>query len=406
MKKLIIFGFVALYLVALMPMSIAKAQTAVDRTASFAFSPGSGNVALDANDQFSVDINFDTGGKPISGLDVTVTFNPSEVTYISHTMDYSVLNGAKVPFPSSSSGTLVASSFIQLPAIGETAQYVTGSGRVATLVFAKASTNTSNTATFNFGMVPGATNDNTSITSPDYVDFDILGFAPSATLTFTGSVGGTSPNITDFTPHNGLHDEDVIMVINGANFSSTQGTVLIGTRSAVISSWSDNQIYIIVPQNPNITNTDSGPHQVKITRTDGEFATADSYIYLADVGTGGGTVPQITSIDPRSGEEGTDVVIDVWGNNFGRAVGTFSMSTLGSRVLSWAEDHIVVTAYASRVDVTQDTWYPITVTRTDGLSDTYHGFMVKTGIGVIPLIGGLLLFNGGAAILVKRKWFS
>lgn len=415
MKKLIIFSFVALYLVALMPISIAKAQTAADRTASFAFSPSSGNIELNSSGQFSVDINVDTGGKKISGVDVTVTFNSNEVTYISGTVDTSFLKGNPYPFPTSSTGTLRAGAFIPL---GDPAVYVTGTGKIGTLVFAPAVTNgvrNTTTATFNFAMVDGATDDNTSVVSPDYPNFDILGSAPSATLTFVDYTNGDSnlPSITSFSPHEGLHDTDVIMVINGTNFTDTEGNVYIGTRSAIISSWSDSQIYIIVPQNPDVTDSDSGPHQVKVTRTDGENATADGYTYLAQPSTDGngsngtnGSYPNITSIAPRSGEEGYDVVVDIWGDNFGSFAGTFSMGSLGSRVLSWADGHIVVTAYGSGVNISEDTWYPITVTRTDGLSDTFHGFMVTTGIGFIPLLGGLLILNGGAAILVKRKWFS
>lgn len=407
MKKLIIFSFVALYLVALIPASLARAQST---PASLAFSPSGGDVELNDSGQFSIDITVNTGGERISGVDMTILYDTNEVTYISGTVINTFLTGTAMSFPSSNtSGTLQAGAIITA---GVPMPYVIGTGTIGRLVFTPAATNTTDTATFDFAMVAGATNDNTSVVSPDYPNFDILGSAPSATLTFVDNVSGdngTLPNITGFNPHEGLHDVDVIMVINGTNFGSAEGDVYIGTRSAEISSWSSTQIYIIVPQNPDVTNTDSGVHQVKVIRTDGEEDTISGYIYLAEPSTGGGTdgtSPNITSIAPRSGEEGYDVVIDVWGTNFGSSVGSFSMGSLGSRVISWQNDHIVVTAYGSRVDVTQDTYYPITVTRTDGLSDTYHGFMVTTGIGLIPLLGGLLVLNGGAAILVKRKWFS
>lgn len=321
MKKLIIFSFVALYLVALVPVSIAKAQTT---PASLAFNPGSGDVELNDNGQFSIDITVNTGGEEISGVDMTIFYDTSEVTYISGTVIHTFLTNTAMSFPSSNtSGTLQAGATITP---GDPMPYITGTGTIGRLVFAPAATNTTDTATFDFNMIAGATNDNTSVVSPDYPNFDILGSAPSATLTFVDNVGpviGTLPNITSFTPHEGLHDADVIMVINGTNFGTSEGDVYIGTRSATISSWTSTQIYIIVPKNPDITDTDSGLHQVKVIRTDGEEDITSGYIYLAAPSTGGGTDP-----------------------------------------------------------------------------------IASTGIGFIPLLGGLFMFNGGAAILVKRKWFS
>lgn len=405
MKKLIIFSFVALYLVALMPISIAEAQT---RPASLNFSPSSGNIELNSSGQFSVDINVDTGGEQISGVDMTILYNTSEVTYISGIVINTFLTNTAMTFPNSNtSGKLQAGVTITASSSGEPKNYVTGTGTIGRLTFTPATTNTTDTATFSFNKIDDKTDDNTNVVSPDYPNFDILGSAPSATLTFVDYTPPitTAPTITSFTPHEGLHDADIVMIINGTNFTDTEGNVYVGTRSATISSWSDSQIYIIVPQNDSITDTDSGPHQVKVTRTDGKNATADGYIYLA-TDEPSSDYPNITSIAPRSGEEGYDVVIDVLGVNFGSSAGTLSMGSLDSNVISWSDNHIVITAYGSRIDVSQDTWYPVTVTRTDGLSDTYHGFMVTTGIGFIPLLAGLFILNGGAAILVKRKWFS
>jgi len=407
MKKLLTISLAALYLIGL-PLSVSAQTTPTGsgtRPARLYYSPGTGTVTVNASNQFSTAVVVNTGGEYSSGADVIVTFNTSELEFISGSYATGFYPSQAVsmssPSMANSTGRIMMAPVILAPATGESPVYKNGTGTIANLTF-ESKISVGSTTTLNFDFTLGSTTDtNVAGFDTNGDPADILGEVTSATYTIAVASVGDDPSIDSINPTSGQANTDVIMHIYGSNFDTATGSVYIGTRSASITSWADTEIVIVVPQ-VTITS-DSGPHQVKIKRADSKEATYDGYIYLVPVVSNN---PYITSIVPNEGEKGTDVIVDIYGQNFGSAQGNISMSSLSSSIISWSDNKVVVKAYCSSVNISNDKLYPVTLTRTDGKSNTYHGFMVRTGIGFIPLFGGLILFNGAAAYLVKRKWFT
>lgn len=283
MKKLLTISLAALYLIGL-PISVG-AQTAPigsgTKPARLYFSPASGTVAVNASNQFSTAVVVNTNGDYSSGADVIVTFNTSELEFISGSYVTSFYPSQAVsmssPSTANSSGRIMMAPVILAPATGESATYSNGTGTIANLTFeSKVSINSAVTLDFDFTL--GSTTDtNVAGFDTNGDPADILGGVTSATYTIVA--GDDSPSISSINPTSGLANTDIIMHIYGSNFDTTTGSVYIGTRSASITSWADTEIVIVVPQITITSN--SGPHQVKIRRTDGQEATYIGYTYLA-----------------------------------------------------------------------------------------------------------------------------
>lgn len=101
------------------------------------------------------------------------------------------------------------------------------------------------------------------------------------------SVLSTDPVISYLSPNFGRADTDVVVTIVGTNFlptGTTRNTVYFNTYPAVVSDWTDTQIKVTAPRLGAISGDVT--YTVRVTRSDGKFATA-SYTYLAPGSTGG-----------------------------------------------------------------------------------------------------------------------
>lgn len=126
--------------------------------------------------------------------------------------------------------------------------------------------------------------------------------------------------------------------------------------------------------------------------------------YTFKEGGGDDTDPYIDSIVPEEGDEDTETELVIYGGNFGTEDGHVYIGTRLATVIDWTDDEITVTVPA--ISVNRDTQYQVKVKRTDNKTAIYQWFtIVDTGLASI-LWMGLIPFNGAAAILIKRRWFT
>jgi hypothetical protein len=125
-----------------------------------------------------------------------------------------------------------------------------------------------------------------------------------------------------------------IQFIEGNSFGDTQLTSLVSLNGtpAPISSWSNNQIGIRIPQ-----GTSLGTATVQVTTSLGSSNTLTFSVVAA---------PVFTALTPTSGPVGTQVTIT--GTGFGGATGEDNFVTIGAGgpplpVTSWSDTQVVVT---------------------------------------------------------------
>lgn len=316
MKKLLTIGLTVLYLMAL-PLSNVHAQSAT-APASMYFAPASGEtVYIDTSDEFTIDVKVDTGQANSSGADVWVTFDSSEVNFVSGVYPTSSTFYPSTPFtmPSASSantnGIIRMTRTVSVPASeDDDFDYTNGVGTFATLKF-KALVDVGETVTFDFDFTLGCTTDS-NVVAGDVLDTDLLGQATPSTLTIART-----------------------------------------------------------PPTPPV-----------------------------------GDDPYITSIQPDRGNEGTNVVVHIFGRNFNTEEGNVHIGTWSSSVITWTDAEITITVIGKDVFVDQNTQYPVKVARADGKEAIYDGYtFVDTGLPLMIWLGFVPL-NGALAILIKRRWFS
>lgn len=307
MKKLISISLAILYFITL-PFA-ANAQSGT-QPAKIYFDPGDGEkVYLDSKDQFKVDVVIDTGGEDSSGADVIVTFDNTEVEFVSGSYIRDFYPNSAVSITSSSVAN--ANERIEMAMVIEGSEdpvYSNGVGRFATLTFG-ALVDVGETVTLDFDFTSGSTVD-TNVAGKDVSNPEILGQALSATLT------------------------------------------------------------------------------------------------IAEASSGGDDDPEITYIEPDEGNEGTNVVVHIYGKNFDPEEGTVHIGTWSSSVISWTDTEIVITVIGKNVFVDKNTQYPVKVTREDGKEALYNGYtFVDVGLPIIAWFG-FVPINGALALVVKKKWFS
>lgn len=144
------------------------------------------------------------------------------------------------------------------------------------------------------------------------------------------TVGGVNaaPTITSLSPTSGPVGSSV--TITGNNFGSYQGPSWVGFNgaSASVTSWSNTQIVVPVP------NIATGTANVAVT-VGGVASNVVSFNITS-------TPPAITNLSPNSGPVGTSVTIT--GTNFGSFQGPNQVSFNGANapVTSWSNAQIVV----------------------------------------------------------------
>jgi len=233
-----------------------------------------------ANPNFTVNLVINTNGtSTTSGADAIVTFDPTEVQYVSAlkpaTNDFYGTDGLIVRnTTNASTGTVEIGTSVN-PEVSATA-YPTGTGNIATLTF-RPLVAVGETVTLNLGFTSlGATTDSNVISS---AGTDILSAGSTAVLTIAAAPAG-APTITGISPTSGDQNLEQSVTITGTNFG-TQGTnskVYIGSYLATVTSWTDTQIIVDVPAQPQLTA--SSTWQVKVHREDGIEGTYTGYTYL------------------------------------------------------------------------------------------------------------------------------
>lgn len=140
------------------------------------------------------------------------------------------------------------------------------------------------------------------------------------------------PTLSAVSPTYGVPGAQI--TISGANFGAAQGssTVLFGSTSATVSSWSATSIVAAVP------NLSSGGLGVSVI-----VAGAQSNSLWFQVG----TPPLVNSMSPNYGPVGTSVTFT--GTNFGATQGssTVTFGGVNAPITSWSNTQIVATIPAS-----------------------------------------------------------
>jgi RHS repeat-associated protein len=180
------------------------------------------------------------------------------------------------------------------------------------------------------------------------------------------------PQIAGLSPSSGVAGTQV--TISGSNFGISPGTVTINSVPAAVSSWSDVQIVVTVP------NTSSG---LVVVTAPYAGATVGNPVFTIPG-------PVIGSITPNTGTSGTQVTI--FGSGFGLVQGTSSVSinsTNVTSVISWSSTQIIATVPPG----TQTG--PVLVNAANGISNNNVIFTVPT-----PVISGLSPSSGSAGTQV------
>jgi len=128
--------------------------------------------------------------------------------------------------------------------------------------------------------------------------------------------------------------------------------------------------------------------------------------------------PDISSVSPTSGRADIDIVMYIYGEDFGDDEGTVRIGTRNAEIVNWSDDEIVV--IVPQISITSDTSpYQVRVIRDDGEYDTYYGYtylaapstdgddddLVDNGLPLAAWFGFIPL-NGVAAYWIKRKYFT
>ncbi len=282
MKNFAKISILAIYLVAALPAFAFADDT---HPATMTFSPSSGSVAVNSN--FKVDVVINTNGTSrTSGADIVVTFDPAKLEYVSATRP-ATNDFYWTPGDVNHEDSFVTRDTDKLAGtvdIGHSVKpgtlpnaYPTGTGNVATLTFKTlAPINSTVALTLGFTSL-GATTDSNVISS---TSTDILSAGSSATFTVAeAEVLPTTPTITSISPTHGSKNLAQSVTITGTNFGveGADSKVYIGTKLAVITSWSDTRIVIDIESEPDLS--EASTRQIKVHRNDGEEATFVGYTY-------------------------------------------------------------------------------------------------------------------------------
>jgi len=277
MKHLVKISLLAIYLVAVLP-AFAFAQAAGTQPARMLFDPSSGSVV--ANPNFTVNVKVDIGtGAQSAGADAVVKFDTIKLTFVSADKvtegNPSTFYGNNGLFTATPASTANTSGTVEIGRTADAGSYASGVGVLAKLTFTP-KVAVGQTVSLNFDFTLGSTVDSNVASNVGGVD--LLGGVTNATLTIA-SASTTTPTITSISPTHGSKDLAQSVVITGTNFG-TQGTnskVYIGTKLATVSAWSDTQITIQIPSEPDLTQNST--RQIKVHREDALEATYTGYTY-------------------------------------------------------------------------------------------------------------------------------
>jgi hypothetical protein len=142
-----------------------------------------------------------------------------------------------------------------------------------------------------------------------------------------------APGITSLTPDHGAVSDTV--TIAGSNFRASQGTgtVTFNGTEATVTSWSDTEIEVTVPEGATTGDV--------VVTDDGGTASAGATWTLDEA-----AAPEITSIDPDHGRPGDTVTVT--GTGFGETEGYLifakdAETPVIATIISWSDTEIVAT---------------------------------------------------------------
>jgi len=122
-----------------------------------------------------------------------------------------------------------------------------------------------------------------------------------------------TPIINSLSSDNGVwNDNTKTIVINGANFGTTEGTVRIGTQGANVTSWNATTITIEVPVLSSGTGIPLYVDVIVQTSTSNTVTLNNGYRYI------NGAL-QVTTVSPISGSENATHSLTITGNYFSSA---------------------------------------------------------------------------------------
>lgn len=222
-------------------------------------------------------------------------------------------------------------------------------------------------------------------------------------FTYNAPPASTDPDITGLSVHTGSTVGGETVTITGANFGTNEGSVTIGgtTVSPSVVTWTSatsitfttpahaaGDVYVIVAQ----STVDGGK---STSSTDAQA----NFTYITPSSTVDPTNPDISYLSPVSGRADQDVTVTIYGSNFlvsGSSVaGTVRFGTFSANITSWTNGTIVVRAPQLGV-ILADVPYTVTVTRTDGKSDTaYYTYTAPPSTGGTGTPGGTTTTPGG-----------
>jgi len=225
--------------------------------------------------------------------------------------------------------------------------------------------------------------------------------------------------INTVTPTGGPVAGGTSVIIAGANFGITQGTVVFGVPPfdppAAITSWSDTQIVCVTP--PRILGP--GAVDVRVTR-----GTPDATFGIKALGFFYGIVT-VASVAPALGPVAGGTPVTIIGTNFGAISGGVTFGGLAAPIISggWTDTQIQCLTPAHAAGA-----FDVVVTRTGGIvSDVLPHkvfiYGVVTVTSVTPALGpvagstvvtitgtnfgaaqGAVTFGGAAATIIPANW--
>lgn len=284
MKNLIKTTLLAMYLVAALPVvSLAATVGTIttEKPASMSFVPSSGNVDVNAESKFVVDIQVNIGtGAQSSGADAVVKFDKTALEYVS--AEKTILNnpttfyGNNGLFTSTPAAEANSNGVVEVGRTADPGIFATGTGVMATLTF-KSLVGEGQTVALDFDFTSGASTDSNVASNVGGVD--LLGQVTNASLVVIAAEISTDPTITSISPTHGIKTLSQNVTITGTYFGiqDTESKVYLGTQLVTVVSWSNTTIVITVPAEADLTQPST--RQIKVHRTDGKEATFIGYTY-------------------------------------------------------------------------------------------------------------------------------
>jgi hypothetical protein len=137
------------------------------------------------------------------------------------------------------------------------------------------------------------------------------------------SAAAQAPKITSISPTSGVPGTQVTVI--GTNFGATQGSgsVVLGTKSGVVVSWSNTQIVATVASG-------AGAGEVLVTQTG---ISNGIWFSMAP--------PAISSVNPTTGAPGTQVTVAGSGFGVTQGSGAVNLAASPGTIVSWSDTQIV-----------------------------------------------------------------